>query len=103
MIDLPAQHLTLVRTVLESLAPGVSAFAFGSRVEGRAKKHSDLDLALHADGPLDWRLLARLREAFEESDLPIRVEVLDWAACSVQFKNTVGPKAVPLFPAQVLK
>ena len=34
------------------------------------------------EGPLDWRTLGRLKEAFEESDLPMRVDVLDWHAIS---------------------
>lgn len=95
MIDLPSEHLSTVKHILQQVAPGVSVFAFGSRVNGRAKKHSDLDLGLEAQQSLDWRQMARLREAFEESDLPIRVDVVDWAECSPTFKTSVGVR-VPI-------
>lgn len=95
MIDLAPQHLSTVKHILQEMVPGVSVFAFGSRVNGRAKQHSDLDLGLEAQRALDWQQLARLREAFEESNLPIRVDVVDWAACSPTFKANVNVR-VPI-------
>ena len=91
MIDLASQHLSTVRAVIDAMLPEVPVFAFGSRVKGLAKKHSDLDLALWPERPLHWLALALLREAFEESDLPIRVDVVDWSACSPEFKRLAGP------------
>ena len=98
MIDLAPEHLATINAVLASVVPDALTYAFGSRVTGRAKKHSDLDLAIQATEPLDWRQLAQLREAFETSDLPIRVDVVDWAACSPHFKALAGP-LVRLRPA----
>ena len=91
MIDLAPQYLSTVKAVLNAVVPGLLVSAFGSRVTGRAKKHSDLDLAVQGDQALDWRQLARLREAFEESDLPFRVDVVDWLACSAQFRLHASP------------
>lgn len=88
-LDLSQAQLTLVRQVLHQQAPGARAMAFGSRTTGRARPFSDLDLALHAPTPLDWRTLARLRQAFEESDLDICVDVLDWAQTSASFRQAV--------------
>ncbi len=90
MIDLPPQYLATVREILMRNAPGVPVYAFGSRVNGRSRKFSDLDLALAPEHSLDWRVLARLREAFEESDLPITVDVIDWSQVSPEFKKHVG-------------
>lgn len=90
MIDLPVQQLDTVKSVLNAVVPGISVYAFGSRVNGRAKRYSDLDLVLQTEDPLNWQQLAQLREAFEESDLPIRVDVVDWAACSPQFKACIN-------------
>ena len=91
MIDLSPAHLATVRALLLNNAPGVPVYAFGSRVTGRARKFSDLDLALVPEQALDWRVLARLREAFEESDLPITVGVIDWTQAGPEFKKQVGP------------
>ena len=63
--------------------------AFGSRATWTAKDYSDLDLAVVGDGPLDWRTLSRLKEAFEESELPMRVDVLDWRATSENFHRQI--------------
>ena len=92
MIDLSPAHLEIVRAVLLRSVPGVPVYAFGSRATRRARKFSDLDLdlALVPEQALDWRVLARLREAFEESDLPITVDVIDWTQAGPEFKKQVG-------------
>ena len=69
--------------------PECEVRAFGSRVTWTAKDYSDLDLAVVGEGPLDWRALGRLKEAFEESELPMRVDVLDWHAISESFQKVV--------------
>ena len=90
MIDLSPAYLETVRAILLRKAPGIPVYAFGSRVTGRARKFSDLDLALVPEQALDWRVLARLREEFEESDLPITVDVIDWTQAGPGFKKQVG-------------
>ncbi len=63
--------------------------AFGSRVDWTAKDYSDLDLAVRGSGTLKTGVLGRLKEAFEESDLPFRVDVLDWHATSPEFQKVI--------------
>ncbi len=74
--------------------PQREVWAFGSRLKGTAKPHSDLDLVVRGDAPLDIATPARLAEAFAESDLPWRVDVVDWTTCSEAFRALVGQKAV---------
>jgi predicted nucleotidyltransferase len=90
MIDLPQEQLDQIRAIVRQHVHGGEVFAFGSRVSGRARKFSDLDLMIKADGTVPWRTLADLREAFEGSDLPIVVDVVDWNSCSEQFRKQVG-------------
>jgi hypothetical protein len=97
IIDLEPQHLATVRAILQTTVPSVHAFAFGSRVHSaeilaKVKKHSDVDIALEPAHPLGWRVLADVREAFEESDLPMRVDVIDWSVCTDDFKHHVVNK-----------
>ncbi|AOS83128.1 hypothetical protein BIU88_02595 [Chlorobaculum limnaeum] len=33
---------------------------------------------IKAESPLDWKLLAEIKETFQESELRFRVDVLDW-------------------------
>lgn len=97
IIDLSPQQLEIVRVILQTTVPSVRAFAFGSRVhnadtKSKVKKHSDIDIALEPAHPLGWRVLADVREAFEESDLPMRVDVIDWSACTDDFKHHIVNK-----------
>lgn len=94
MIDLPADQLEQVREIVRQHVQGGEVFAFGSRVSGKAKNFSDLDLMIKADGSLPWRTLAELRESFEASDLPITIDVVDWGACTEQFRSIVAPQLV---------
>lgn len=89
MLDLAPAHLAEVLRLLRLHVPGRKVRAFGSRVQGTAKPFSDLDLAVMGDVPLDFRTFADLKEAFAESNLPIRVDVVDWAATSEIFRGII--------------
>jgi predicted nucleotidyltransferase len=85
----PAQ-LRFVRRVLQKHVPGYPVWAFGSRVHGRnLKLFSDLDLAVISEKPLRLDDLIALRRAFSESDLPFRVDVVDYAAADVGFRSII--------------
>ena len=88
-IDLNPNHLGTVKAILAEHVPECEVWAFGSRATWTAKDYSDLDLAIVGKGPLDRRTLGRLKEAFEESRLPMRVDVLDWHAISQGFREVI--------------
>ena len=69
--------------------------AFGSRTAGHAKRFSDLDVALEVENGVPIETLARLRDAFSESDLPIKVDVVDWNALDPEFRSAIMPRRVP--------
>jgi predicted nucleotidyltransferase len=99
MIDLPPDQLQTVKAILAAHVPGCEVRVFGSRVNGTARKHSDLDLAVVGPEKLSSEIIEDLREAFQESDLPIRVDVLDWNAVSEPFKKIIlGNNPVSLSP-----
>lgn len=64
-------------------------WAFGSRVNGTPKPYSDLDLAIISEQPLPLSLLAEVAEAFSESDLPWKVDLVDWATTSERFRQVI--------------
>lgn len=90
MIDLAPDHLAIVERILAEIVPESEVRAYGSRVTWTAQDYSDLDLAVVSDGPLDWKTGARLTEAFEESTLPIRVDVHDWHSLSTRFQDEIN-------------
>ena len=89
MIDLNPKHFEIVQHILAKYVPGCEVRAFGSRVKWTAKDYSDLDLAVVGNKPLSFKQKGQLAEAFEESNLPIRVDVLDWHTTSEEFKKII--------------
>ncbi len=96
-IDLSAEHRQLVLELLaRSLPPSARVWIFGSRATGRARRYSDLDLLIDAGRPLTLDEAAVLREAFEESDLPYRVDSVDWHAIGPRFRRLIAADRQPL-------
>ncbi len=96
MIDLAPDLLAIVERILAEYVPECEVRAYGSRVTWTARDYSDLDLAVISDRPLDARIGNRLREAFEVSSLPIRVDVLDWHSIPNRFQDEIDRKYVVL-------
>ena len=88
-VDLNPNHLAIVEGILAEHVPECEVRAFGSRATWTSRDYSDLDLAIVGEGKLHWRTLARLKEAFEESRLPMRVDVLDWHAIPESFRKVI--------------
>jgi predicted nucleotidyltransferase len=95
-LDLAPRHLDEVRRILGRHAPHARAWAFGSRTSGRARPFSDLDIALEAEGGISLETLARLRDDFSESDLPIKVDVVDWNSLDPEFQDAISSDRVTL-------
>lgn len=91
-LDLPERYLHQIIPLFESHVPDAEVWAYGSRVNGRSHESSDLDLVLRNPKDLTkaqmWPLI-ELREALRESDLPILVDVLDWAGIPQSFRDEI--------------
>jgi hypothetical protein len=72
----------------------VHLYLFGSWARGEERRSSDIDLALDYETPLPTYLLARLREALEESTVPYRVEVVDLTQMDENFKERVRREGI---------
>lgn len=89
-IDIRPDLWRIVRDILRKHVPDYEVWAFGSRVKGTAKPYSDLDLAIISDKRLSLDVTAGLSEDFFESDLPWRMDVVDWAATSEAFRKIIA-------------
>jgi len=74
---------------------GASVILFGSRARGDARRTSDIDVALQANQPLPSWALARLREQLEESNLPFRVDLVDYSTLTEEFKRAIDEEGIP--------
>ena len=89
MIDVRERQLGEIQRILSTHVPDCEVRAFGSRVRGFAKPWSDLDVAIVGPEALGLRRLGQLIEAFQESTLPFRVDVLDWHDVSPSFQAII--------------
>lgn len=88
-------ELAEVRAILLTYLPGeAKVHAFGSRTNGRAKTWSDLDLVIDAGKPLPISTMAALAEAFDESALPWKVDLVDRASVSADFGRLIDAAKV---------
>ena len=99
-LDLLPGHRRLALAVLAAHLPlGSAIWVFGSRATGRARPLSDLDLAIDAGRRLTLDEIAGLAEAFTESDLPYRVDIVDWHAIDEPFRQAIAAERVALCEA----
>jgi type I restriction enzyme S subunit len=89
LLDLRPDQLQIVQTILHKHVPQYEVWAFGSRAKWTAKDYSDLDLCIVSDQPLSFQILGALNEDFAESDLPWKVDVVDWATTSASFRKII--------------
>jgi predicted nucleotidyltransferase len=98
MLDIQQIDLELVREILaRTVLREARVVLFGSRVKGRAKRGSDLDVAVDMGRPLTLRERGQLENDFSESLLPYVVDVLDLRTAEDWFCEIVEREAVP-FP-----
>ncbi len=62
-------------------------FVFGSRATGKAKRYSDYDIGIIGKKPLPSKIKVLIEEALEESDLPFKVDIVDFSQLSSGFKE----------------
>ena len=94
-IDITAEQRRAVLALLNRYLPDTTAWAYGSLVKWTPRPESDLDLVVLAR-PEQSAQVAELREAFEESDLPFRVDLFVWDEVPKSFKARIEGDRVVL-------
>jgi predicted nucleotidyltransferase len=91
--------LRTIRSILRRhVTSTIEVLAFGSRAHGRnLKPFSDLDLCLRDRAAVPSAVLEVLDADFRNSDLPIKVDVIDWHRVAPAFRDAIAGDLVP-FP-----
>lgn len=92
MISLSDKELQFVKSILAKYP--YQFYAYGSRVKGKQKKYSDLDLCYKDKIP--DAVITKIYEDFEMSALPFKVELLNWHRCDVDFQKSIEKDLVRL-------
>lgn len=94
-IDLTPKQKAKVLDLLEKHLPDTEVWAYGSRVKWTSKPESDLDLVAFTR-PDQKAAVAELKEAFEESTLPFRVDFFEWDEIPEGFQSKIKEQYVVL-------
>jgi predicted nucleotidyltransferase len=102
-LDLRPEWLAIIRQILATYLPEAEVLAYGSRVTGRAHEGSDLDLVVRNPHKptIPERNMGEVRDAFSESNLPILVDILDWARIPDSFREEIERVGVVVFAGGV--
>ena len=93
---LTGEHALTVRRIVDAVLPGAEVFVFGSRATGKARPFSDLDLLFVKPPQIGWDELAQLRDQFDASTLPFRVDVVEAAGLAPGMVERVTRERKPL-------
>lgn len=90
-LQLQPRHLTLLCQILNRQLPQADVWAYGSRVTGLGHDASDLDLVVRQpdDFQQEMRNLWKLQDALIDSNLPIHVDIIDWARIPESFRREI--------------
>jgi len=94
-IDLTTDQRRTVLTLLNRHLPSTTVWAYGSRVKWTSHPASDLDLVAFAKPDQSPRI-AELREAFDDSFLPFRVDLFVWDDVPKDFRRRIEADHVVL-------
>ena len=96
-IDLENNHMDILCSILDfHLPPHTKKWIFGSRATGTAKKFSDIDILLDAGSPIPIDVMAKLSQAFEDSILPYKVDIVDAKTISESFLKNIESQLTPI-------
>ena len=100
-LDMPPRYLNEIVSILKEIIPERQVWLYGSRVNGTSYEASDVDLVFFPEKrPVsaedsgqassgEWELQSRLKAAFEESRLPLFVDILSWALIPESFRKEI--------------
>jgi uncharacterized protein len=90
-LDLHPRHLAELKRILSLYLPQEEVWAYGSRVRGDNHETSALDLVVRgrSSQKIPVNTLIQLRNAFSESNIPILIEILDWARIPESFREEI--------------
>ncbi len=88
-IKLPLDSITLaeIRRIAGHLG---KIYLFGSRATGRNKPFSDIDLCVVSDSPIPDEVMGSLKESFQESNIPFKVDIVDYHQISNEFRAMIS-------------
>lgn len=102
-IDVSPEDWLIIKAILQGFVPQKEVWAFGSRARWTAKDYSDLDIVILGEEPLSEELFMDLEKNFTESDLPWKVDIVDWYNLDDDFKKIIEKDYVVIQKRNITK
>lgn len=98
MIGITQQQRVEIIQILTKFVPESTVWAFGSHITMTAREFSDLDLVVIDEDKIPLKQFYMLKDAFEESELSIKVDILDWHRLSYEFQTNIKKQYEKIYP-----
>lgn len=92
-IDVAPKYLKMITSILAQHLPSRQVWAYGSRVKRTATHRSDLDCVVFGATDSD---IADAKEAFDASEIPFEIQLLNWERIPDDFKENIKKQYVVL-------
>ena len=76
-MNLEKKFASLIKTIIDKHLHGAEVFLFGSRAKNTNQEFSDVDIAIKCPD-LDFTSLAKIRFDLEESNLPYKIDLVNY-------------------------
>jgi len=96
VVELDTESLRELHAILERFLPDGEVCLVGSRARGTQKKYADIDLLLLRPSRLPKEHRAMITSAFEESDIPYRVDLIESGELTDGFRRRLMADAQSL-------
>ncbi len=87
----------IIIDILKEYRNEFSFYYYGSRAKGNFEKTSDLDILIKGKTKIPLRILQKLKDFFDLSDLPYVVNFSDYHYITSDFYEIIKPSLVPVF------
>ncbi len=92
---LDKKYIDFVRSVICKYLDNADIYIFGSRAKNEYKEYSDIDIVIDGGAPLDKEKLLNINIELTESNIPYKVDVIDFFDITESFKNFIKDDMKP--------
>lgn len=75
--------------IITRYVPDARIILYGSRARGDAKSGSDIDIAIDNKVPLDEHIITKLYCDFDESNIPVKFDIVDLCKANKEFRDNI--------------